>query len=130
MKTFIKLLLLVLAVTALPSRAEAVTIEVCKGTATNQYVPVYGYYYDTPNATSQMIYPADKLGLLDGDVIKGMTFHANANIQFSDGELTVTIALTDDSSLSGIATLSGTTATAVATLGTNTLSVTLNNGLE
>lgn len=108
MKTFIKLLLLVLAVTALPARAKTGIIEVCKGTNTNNYVPVYGLYYDTQGTTSQMIYPADMLqGLQEGDVIKSITFHTNNNgIRFSGGTLKVTIGLTDLTTVpSGFATI-------------------------
>lgn len=51
------------------------------GTGYNEYVPMYGYYFDT-NTSSQMIYPqADLLaaGLKQNDKIKAITFYTNTS---------------------------------------------------
>ena len=76
-------------------------VTLCDGSATNTYVPIYGYYYDnyqSVNAVSQMIYPASMLANagMTGKTIKSITFYAPDGIKFStesgDGELTATIA--------------------------------------
>lgn len=67
-------------------------------TGTNQYIPVYGWYYDMNNTTSQMIYPSSELegaGLYVGDEITKLTFYTDDNgIKFSAGKLTFTIGET------------------------------------
>ena len=50
---------------------------ICDGTATNSYVPIYGFYLDTRDTEGQMIYPASTLGLETGGVIKALTFYTN-----------------------------------------------------
>ena len=51
-------------------------ITICDGSASNQYIPVYGYWIDTNGTESQMIYPTSKLeGLNIGDRIKAITFY-------------------------------------------------------
>ena len=54
--------------------ARGETLTVCEGTgSTNQYVPIYGYYWDTQNNTSTMIYPASMLeSMTDGTIKKVM----------------------------------------------------------
>lgn len=80
-------------------------VTVADGSATNEYVPIYGYYYDNEYAgnnqdyrtRSQMIYPADMLVDLKGKAIRSLTFYANSSgIQFgntdgTNGELTIKI---------------------------------------
>ena len=48
---------------------------VCRGTATDQYFPVYGYYVDALQH-SQMIYPSDSLTSLQGMTITSLMFYA------------------------------------------------------
>ena len=86
------------------SATESMSITICDGTQTNQYIPIYG---NVMNASSdrrvetQFIYSATTLGLKEGDKIKSITFYAyntngisanlqNAQIRISLGETTAT----------------------------------------
>ncbi len=50
-------------------------LTVADGTATNEYVPVYGYYSDTQGNKSQMLYLASDLASLADAEITGLTFY-------------------------------------------------------
>jgi len=50
------------------------SLTVCDGEATNNYAPIYGLYYDTPNTMTQMIYPADMLTDMQGGKISELRF--------------------------------------------------------
>ena len=69
---------------------------VADGTATNEYVPVYGYWYDANTQKNQMIYPASMLGLEDGTVLTSITFYTyrkywyGGTVKLSLGETTTT----------------------------------------
>ncbi len=54
--------------------AQNQTVTVCDGTATNEYVPFYGYYADEAQ-NGQMIYPADSLTAMAGRPILSMKFY-------------------------------------------------------
>lgn len=56
-----------------PARADEMTVN--DGTGTSNYVPIYGYYLDTQNTTSEFIIPADRLEDLEGGTISQMTFY-------------------------------------------------------
>lgn len=105
-------------------------------TGTNIYIPVYGWYYDISNTTSQMIYPASLLeGLYVGDEITKLTFYTDDNgIKFSEGQLTITIGETTTSVFSSNEAISlpNTTVsgTVVPTAGSKTLSVVFTTPLE
>ena len=106
-------------------------------TGTNKYIPVFGWYYDDRNTTSQMIYPSSILeGYLNvGDEITKLTFYTDDNgIKFSGGVLTITIGETETNYFSSNATISlpGTTVsgTVVPTNGSTTLEVVFTTPLE
>ncbi len=84
--------------------ASAQTLTVCDGTDTNVYVPIYGYYVDTPGAKSQVLYPASELTSMVGKKITDITFYANGNITFSGGEQVVKVAELESSEMPGIVT--------------------------
>ena len=76
---------------------------VCDGGATNQYLPVYGYYYDEAQV-NQMLYPASKFtgNGMEGNKITRLTFYPtrsgnysgiNFYYQASRGNGTVTVKL-------------------------------------
>jgi len=67
-------------------------LTVCEGTATNGYLPIYGYYYENKQI-NQMIYPASLLTDLVGKKIKSMTFYSSG-INFSGGAFNVSIGTT------------------------------------
>lgn len=107
-------------------------------TGTNQYIPVYGWYYDMNNTTSQMIYPSSELegaGLYVGDEITKLTFYTDDNgIKFSAGKLTFTIGETTTNVFpsNALMSLPSTTVsgTVVPTSGSKTLSVVFTTPLE
>ena len=71
---------------------------VASGTATNQYVPVYGYYIDTNSTESQMIYPASYFdGLSEGSRISSITFYGNSNIPANLGYSTIDVYIGETS---------------------------------
>ena len=84
-KLFFSLMTLLLAFTGL-ARAQELTVH--DGSATNSYVPVYGFYADA-YLKSEMVYPADELAELTGSNINSLKFYAsqsdvswgNANFQ-------------------------------------------------
>lgn len=84
--------------------ASAQTLTVCDGEATNEYLPIYGYYVDTPPTTSQVLYPASELTAMVGKKISDITFYANADITFSGGTQKVTVAELESSEMSGLVT--------------------------
>ena len=116
------------------TRPNAVTI--ANGTALNSVVPVYGWYHDMSNNTSQMIYPASYLtGIPNGALIKSITFYTDANgIKFSGGVLTATIGTTSStsfpSSTSSPLTISGKTATVVPASGATNLTFTFEDAFQ
>lgn len=54
-------------------RADEVTV--CDGTATNNYVPVCGFYADTQGCQSEFVIPASEIGILPGGQISKLTFY-------------------------------------------------------
>ncbi len=68
------------------------------GTATNEYLPLLGYYYDYRQQWSQMIYTADQLNLSVGDVIKSITFYpTTSTLNLTGGAIHVYMASTTES---------------------------------
>ena len=73
---------------------------ICDGTDQNNYLPLYGYYYDAKQV-NQMIYPADKLTSLVGTKITSMTFYS-PHIYFYNGKYTVKVGTTSQTSFSSM----------------------------
>lgn len=102
-------------------------VTVANGTATSQFVPVYGYYVDY-GFQDQMIYTASQLGLQAGDKITSLTFYPTSGtysgtsytgINFA-GNITVKLANTTTSSFSGSKITSGLTTVATVSVSKNT----------
>lgn len=74
------------------------TVTVCRGSQTNQYVPAYGYYFESAQE-GQMIYPASLVGLSKGDKISSITFYTNSNFRASN-QVTLRIGETADTVIS------------------------------
>ena len=73
-------------------------LTVCDGTATNNYLPIYAYYYDNYQK-NQMIYPENLISDLVGTEITSMTFYATADFtSWSGGSVTARLATTTDQS--------------------------------
>ncbi|MBQ3323655.1 MAG: choice-of-anchor D domain-containing protein [Muribaculaceae bacterium] len=69
------------------------SITVCDGTGTDEYFPVYGYYFDY-GTSSQMIYPASGFNeMSDGDQITQLTFYPTEDLSSKLGVSTVTLRL-------------------------------------
>lgn len=76
--------------------------------ATNDWVPVYGYYADN-FLHSQIIYPKGDLEEMDGKVIKSMTFHTTSsytNVSWGAASFQIRLKLIDASTLSGFVDVS------------------------
>lgn len=70
-------------VLATPPAGAQGAVTVCDGTATTEYLPVYGYNFDYTQH-NQMIYPASELqDLPAGSFITAITFYPTAGLQFS-----------------------------------------------
>ena len=90
-------------------KAETTTVVVANGTTTNNYLPVYGYYFEQTgsNYRYQMIYPATMLTGLSGYKIKSITFHTSTGIKFGNpngyygtGNLKLTVGTINTTSFS------------------------------
>ena len=85
------MVLLALAAAIPPAWAQQ-EVTVCDGTATTQYLPVYGYYFDW-SQHNQMIYPASELADLPaGSFIYSVTFYPDNAISFSGAAVTFSMA--------------------------------------
>ncbi|MBR5101903.1 MAG: choice-of-anchor D domain-containing protein [Muribaculaceae bacterium] len=70
-------------------------ITVCEGSEINNYIPIYGMYYDTQNTQSQFIYPASKLTALQGRAITSVKFFHRGNLPLEGGQLQVSVKETE-----------------------------------
>ena len=91
MKRIIKFMLF--AILALPAWAETKTV--CEGSASSEFVPVYGYWIDTQGVESQFIYPLAELNLAGGSMyqIDAITFHSTAAVPASLSGATVIVRM-------------------------------------
>ncbi len=113
-------------------QAQGSELTVCRGTSTNGYVPVYGYYADA-YLRMQMIYPADSLADMAGGSISQLTWFISSPADDSWGcSFVVKLANTTATTLSDFNNSDPTTTVYTGTLsGTGTtMSVTLNDGFE
>ena len=107
-----------------PAWAEELTVY--DGTATNTYLPMYGYYADTKGTISEFIIPSSDLTALNGKTIEKMVFYLQSSAAASWGSASFNVYLEeiegsnyDDSSASQL-TDSKTTVYAGALDGTGT----------
>ena len=83
-----------------PTNAFSLTVN--DGTATNEYVPFYGYYGDAVQ-TDQLIYPASDLAAMTGGEITQMVFYvASQSGSYTLCDWVVSIGETSATTLSGI----------------------------
>ncbi len=76
------------------------SLTVADGTATNGYVPVYGYYTDN-YLRCQIIYPATMLAAMTGGSIERLTFYSSStNITWNNTSFRVNLAEVPESSFS------------------------------
>ena len=82
------------------ARADELTV-VTGRTATNENVPIYGYYYDT-GFKNTMIYPAELLTDMQGGTINSISFYANSDYTaLSGGSMKVSIGEVEETTPSG-----------------------------
>ena len=95
------------------------------GTATNEYVPVYGYFCDNAQHT-QSIYPAEMLASLEGKTIRSMKYFVSSgsSASWSAIPFTVKMGTTEQTLLSGILDNTG-----LATVYNGTLSANATDGM-
>ena len=83
-----------------PTNSYSITLN--DGTATNEYVPVYGYYVDN-NSRSQFIIPASALTDLQWSTITKLTFYSsNASINWGAAEFDVRLKEVDYTTISSL----------------------------
>ena len=109
---FLMLTLLTLGFAAAPLSAQN-TLTVADGSATNAYVPFYGYYLDEVQHT-QVIYPESMLTAMVGNSIMEMTFYLTSTPSFSSN-ITISLGISTDATFSSTAFDATTTLTAVYT---------------
>ena len=83
-------------------------LTVYNGTATNQYIPMYGYYFDD-YTKSECIIPASQLTAMNGGAISAITFYPSSVGTSSWGESQQTVFLKEVSSTTLGGSFSGTT---------------------
>lgn len=99
-KIFQRLCLLLCVLTAFTA-ARAETLTVCDGTTTNEYVPLYGYYYDT-RYSGAMVYPASMLSDMENGTINSIKFYANSSFTFSGGAIKVSMGEVESTTLTAL----------------------------
>ena len=83
-------------------------LTVYDGTATNQYIPMYGYYFDD-YTKSECIIPASQLTAMNGSTISSITFYPSSVNTSSWGESTQTVFLKEVTGTTLGGSYSGTT---------------------
>ena len=84
--------------------AQAETLTVYDGSDGNQYVPIYGGYFDTQNVVTQIIYHESDLQDMTGALITSMKFYIGYpedGNKLNGGKLSVWIGTTDLNQFSG-----------------------------
>ena len=103
MKKFFSFLVVAFAVIA----AQATELTLNDGTATpvsfNEYVPIYGYYYDATNVISQIIYPASEIEAMQGTAITSLKFYIGNEYgnPLDGGTVGVSVGITEETQFSG-----------------------------
>ena len=104
MRTFTQKLafLLVVMLCSVGIRLQASDLTVADGTATSNYLPVYGLYVDTEGSHQQCLYPADLLSEMAGGSISQMTFYLSspAAAEWTGAVLQVSLGESSETSLS------------------------------
>lgn len=103
MQKFLRTLALV-ALTAVPwaANAQTMTTIVADGSATNDYVPVYGLWADAAQH-NQIVYSEDLLSDIPGVTISGMKFYASTSPSWGN-TATIKMAIVDSPTLTSLNT--------------------------
>ncbi len=94
--------MLLVALTLVPfaTNAQTMTTIVADGSATNDYVPIYGYWADAAQH-NQIVYSSDLLADIPGVTISGMKFYATSSPSWGN-TATISLAIVDSPTLSGL----------------------------
>ena len=96
------------------------TVTVADGTATNGYIPVYGFYADD-DQHNQIVYPASMLSDLSGGMITGMTFYMSSPASDAwGGSATISIMEVSGTTVTSILPTTGATTVWTGTVNGNT----------
>lgn len=82
--------------------AQTMTTVVADGTATNDYVPVYGYWADAAQH-NQIVYSEEMMADIPGVTISGITFYATNSPSWGN-TATISMAIVSSSAVSGLNT--------------------------
>ena len=116
----IKRLLLVAALLVPWVTNAQTTVTVADGTATNSYIPVYGFYADD-DQHNQIVYPASMLSDLSGGMITGMTFYMSSPASDAwGGSATISIMEVSGTTVTSILPTTGATEVWTGTVNGNT----------
>ena len=126
-KIFKRLCLLFCVLTAITAWGE--TLTVCEGTTTNQYVPLYGYYYDT-RYNGAMVYPAEMLSDMEGGTINSIKFYAESSFTFNSGAIKVSMGEVESATLTALPTGLAEYFAGTPTSGSNEYEITLDTPYE
>lgn len=100
-KFYLKLLMSLMLVALAVPQVMAEPLTVADGSATSEYVPIYGFYYDT-GFKNTMVYPADLLSEMAGGTINSITFYANSDYTaLSGGTVKVSLKEVDGTTVNG-----------------------------
>lgn len=100
MKKNLLFLMLALIACAFGARADELTVATGR-TTTNEYAPIYGYYYDT-GFKNTIVYPAEMLGDMEGGTINSISFYANSDFTaLSGGGVKVSVGEINENQLTG-----------------------------
>ena len=89
----ITLLFAVLLSLAGVTKANADELTVYDGTATNEYLPLYGYYADSKGGISEFIIPSSELTALNGETIEKLVFYLSSPAAASFGTASFNVYL-------------------------------------
>lgn len=100
MKKNLLFLVLAFVTCIVGARAEELTVATGR-TTTNEYAPLYGYYYDT-GFKNTIVYPAEMLANMEGGTINSISFYANSDFTaLSGGNVQVSIGEIQENELTG-----------------------------
>ena len=95
MKIILKFFLVAMIASVSVLSAQANQLTLYDGTATNEYSPIFGYFYDTPGYIVQTILPEADLVQMKYTCITSMKFYNMGDNQLNGGKLAVSLGTTN-----------------------------------
>ena len=100
MKKCYKLMAAALMMLAAYVPAQAEQLTVFDETATNEYSPIYSYYYDTPGYIVQTILPEADLAQMKYTYLTSLKFYTSGDNQLNGGKLALSLGTTTQTTFS------------------------------